>query len=163
MRCTTQQTKCAFHKPVTSLDINRIREVLPHRYPFLLIDRVIDVEPGVSLTAIKNVTANEAFFQGHFEHKPVFPGVLMIECIAQASAVLASLILDTQADKKNLYLFAGVDRARFRRVVEPGDQMRVVVEFVARKSGLWRCRGKIHVNDELACSSDVLFTHRELR
>ena len=148
---------------MTILDINRIKEVLPHRYPFLLIDRVVEVEPGVSLTAIKNVTANEAFFQGHFEHKPVFPGVLMIECIAQASAVLASLILGARADGKSLYLFAGVDKARFRRVVEPGDQMKIVAKFVARKKGLWRCRGEICVNNEIACSSDVLFTHRELR
>ena len=147
---------------MTQLDINRIREILPHRYPFLLIDRVIDVNEGQSLTAIKNVSVNEPFFVGHFEHRPVFPGVLMVECIAQASAVLASLILDAEASKKYLYLFAGIDRARFKKIVEPGDQMRIEVELVRYKSRLWRCSGTITVNGDNVCSADILFTHKEL-
>ena len=147
---------------MTVLDINQIKEVLPHRYPFLLLDRVVDVEEGVSLKAIKNVTVNEPFFQGHFEHRPVFPGVLMIECIAQASAVLASLILDARADSKNLYLFAGVDKARFKRIVEPGDQMCIEVELKNHKQRVWRCAGTIMVDDELACTADILFTHKDL-
>ena len=96
------------------IDIHRIEDILPHRYPFLLIDRITDVTPGESLRALKNVTINEPFFSGHFPHRPVFPGVLMLESIAQASAVLVSLIIDAKASRKNVYLFAGVDKARFR-------------------------------------------------
>ena len=147
---------------MTVLDINQIKAVLPHRYPFLLLDRVADVEPGVSLKAIKNVTANEPFFEGHFQHKPVFPGVLMIECIAQASALLASLILDATANHQRLYLFAGVNRARFKRIVEPGDQMIIDVELKSHKQQVWRCSGTITVDDDLACSADILFTHKDL-
>ena len=147
---------------MTVLDINRIREILPHRYPFLLIDRVTEVVDGKSLTAIKNVTANEPIFTGHFEDRPIFPGVLMIECIAQASALLASLILDATANRQRLYLFAGVDHARFKRIVEPGDQLCVEVELKNHKQRIWRCTGTITVNTELACSADILFTHKDL-
>ena len=147
---------------MTVLDINRIREILPHRYPFLLIDRVIQVVDGKSLTALKNVTTNEPMFTGHFEYQPIFPGVLMIECIAQASALLASLILDATANQKRLYLFAGVDRARFKRIVEPGDQMCIEVELKNHRQQVWRCTGVITVDDVLACSADILFTHKDL-
>ncbi len=147
---------------IQELDICQIRDILPHRYPFLLIDRVINVVPGKQLTAIKNVTANEPFFDGHFPHRPIFPGVLMLECIAQASALLASLVLDARASQKNLYLFAGVDKARFKRPVEPGDQMVIEVSLAAHKKGLWRCSGRIEVDGQLTCSSDVLFTHRAI-
>tara|TARA_B100001123_G_C14780461_1_gene816355 strand:+ start:196 stop:543 length:348 start_codon:yes stop_codon:yes gene_type:complete len=114
------------------------------------------------LTAVKNVTANEPIFTGHFEYRPIFPGVLMIECIAQASALLASLILDAKANQQRLYLFAGVDRARFKRIVEPGDQMCIEVELKQHKQQLWRCAGVITVNGELTCSADILFTHKDL-
>ena len=147
---------------MTVLDINRIREILPHRYPFLLIDRVTQVVDGKSLTALKNVTANEPMFTGHFEYQPIFPGVLMIECIAQASALLASLILDATANRKRLYLFAGVDRARFKRIVEPGDQMCIEVELKNHRQQVWRCAGTIAVDGVLACSADILFTHKDL-
>ena len=108
---------------MAQIDINQIKKILPHRYPFLMIDRVIRVDPGKTLTAIKNVSVNEPFFEGHFPHRPVFPGVLMLECIAQASAILASLMIDATASGKNVYLFAGVDKARFKRPVGPGDQL----------------------------------------
>ena len=147
---------------MTVLDINHIREILPHRYPFLLIDRVTQVVDGKSLTAVKNVTINEPIFTGHFEHRPIFPGVLMIECIAQASALLASLILDATANRQRLYLFAGVDRARFRKIVEPGDQMCIEVELKKHKQQVWRCAGTIAVDGALACSADILFTHKDL-
>ena len=147
---------------MTVLNINRIREILPHRYPFLLIDRVTQVVDGKSLTALKNVTTNEPMFTGHFEHQPIFPGVLMIECIAQASALLASLILDATANRKRLYLFAGVDRARFKRIVEPGDQMCIEVELKNHRQQVWRCAGTIAVDGVLACSADILFTHKDL-
>ena len=147
---------------MTQLDINQIQQILPHRYPFLMIDRVIKVDPGKSLTAIKNISVNEPFFEGHFPHYPVFPGVLMLECIAQASAILASLMIDATASGTNVYLFAGVDKARFKRPVEPGDQLFIDVEFVKHIKKLWRCVGTIKVDGELACSADVLFTHREI-
>ena len=147
---------------MTVLDINRIREILPHRYPFLLIDRVTQVVEGKSLTEVKNVTINEPSFTGPFEHRPIFPGVLMIECIAQASALLASLILDATANRQRLYLFAGVDRARFRKIVEPGDQMCIEVELKKHKQQVWRCAGTIVVDGALACSADILFTHKDL-
>ena len=144
------------------IDINQIQKILPHRYPFLMIDRVIEVDPGKTLTAIKNVSVNEPFFEGHFPHHPVFPGVLMLECIAQASAILASLMIDTTANGKNVYLFAGVDKARFKRPVGPGDQLFIDVKFLKHIKTLWRCVGTIKVDGELACSADVLFTHKEI-
>ncbi|MGA0343815.1 MAG: 3-hydroxyacyl-ACP dehydratase FabZ [Arenicellales bacterium] len=145
-----------------NIDIHRIREILPHRYPFLLIDRVVSHTPGESLIALKNVTVNEPFFEGHFPYRPVFPGVLMLESIAQASAILVSLIIDAKANQKNVYLFAGVDKARFKSPVEPGDQMMITVRLEAQRRALWRCSGQIEVNDRIVCSSDVLFTHRPI-
>ena len=144
------------------IDIHRIREILPHRYPFLLIDRVVEHAPGESLTALKNVTVNEPFFEGHFPYRPVFPGVLMLESIAQASAILVSLIIDAKASQKNVYLFAGVDKARFKAPVEPGDQLMITVRLEAQKRALWRCAGYIEVAGKRVCSSDVLFTHRPI-
>ena len=144
------------------IDIHRIREILPHRYPFLLIDRVVEHTPGESLTALKNVTVNEPFFEGHFPYRPVFPGVLMLESIAQASAILVSLIIDAKASQKNVYLFAGVDKARFKAPVEPGDQLMITVRLEAQKRALWRCAGYIEVAGKRVCSSDVLFTHRPI-
>ena len=148
---------------MTQIDINQIQKILPHRYPFLMVDRVIEVDMGKSLKAIKNVSVNEPFFEGHFPHYPVFPGVLMLECIAQASAILASLMIDATASGENVYLFAGVDKARFRRPVGPGDQLVIDVEFVQHIKKLWRCVGTIKVDGELTCSADVLFTHREIQ
>ena len=147
---------------MTQIDIKQIQKILPHRYPLLMIDRVIEVDPGKNLTAIKNVSVNEPFFEGHFPHHPVFPGVLMLECIAQASAILASLMIDATASGKDVYLFAGVDKARFKRPVGPGDQLIIEVEFSKHIKKLWRCVGTIKVDGELSCSADVLFTHREL-
>jgi len=144
------------------IDIHRIREILPHRYPFLLIDRVVEHTPGESLTALKNVTVNEPFFEGHFPYRPAFPGVLMLESIAQASAILVSLIIDAKASQKNVYLFAGVDKARFKAPVEPGDQLMITVRLEAQKRALWRCAGQIEVDGKTVCASDVLFTHRPI-
>lgn len=144
------------------IDIHRIREILPHRYPFLLIDRVVEHTPGESLSALKNVTVNEPFFEGHFPYRPVFPGVLMLESIAQASAILVSLIIDAKASQKNVYLFAGVDKARFKAPVEPGDQLMITVRLEAQRRALWRCAGQIEVDGKTVCASDVLFTHRPI-
>ena len=147
---------------MTQININQIQKILPHRYPFLMIDRVVEVDQGRTLTAIKNVSINEPFFEGHFPHHPLFPGVLMLECIAQASAILASLMIDATASGKNVYLFAGVDKARFKRPVGPGDQLFIDVEFVKHVKKLWRCVGTITVDGQVTCSADVLFTHREI-
>ena len=152
----------ASSEELVPLDLVQIQDILPHRYPFLLVDRVVEMEPGKRVVAIKNVTANEPFFDGHFPHRPVFPGVLMLESIAQASAILVSLIIDAKASQKNVYLFAGVDKARFKAPVEPGDQLIIDVQLETQRRALWKCSGSISVAGKLVCSSDVLFTHRPI-
>ena len=142
------------------VDIHRIREILPHRYPFLLIDKVIQYKLGETLSAIKNVTVNEPFFQGHFPERPVFPGVMILEALAQASAILTSLGSDTETDENVIFLFAGVDKARFKRPVEPGDQMLIEVEQTNYKSRIWKYSTKASVDGKLSASADILFTYR---
>lgn len=144
------------------IDIHKIREILPHRYPFLLIDRVLDYKLHDWLRAIKNVTVNEPFFQGHFPDRPVFPGVLILEAIAQASAVLASEGLEERPDGNVIFLFAGVDKARFKRPVEPGDQMILDVKQTQYKSRIWKYSCKATVDNKLAASADIMFTYKEL-
>ncbi len=146
----------------TTIDIHRIMKILPHRYPFLLIDRVLDYEVGKTLTAVKNVTVNEPFFQGHFPHYPVFPGVLILEAMAQASAILASLGLGAEASSNTIYLFAGVDKARFKRPVEPGDQMIFEIEQKMQKRRIWKCDTRVTVDGKLCATSDVIFTYKEV-
>lgn len=145
-----------------SIDIHDIRKYLPHRYPFLLIDRVTDYVVDESLRAIKNVTVNEPFFQGHFPSRPVMPGVTILEALAQASAILASVSLGEQADANRIYLFAGVDKARFKRQVEPGDQLQISVQLLRKLKNVWRCGTQAHVEGELACSAELLFTYQDL-
>ena len=144
------------------LDIHQIMEYLPHRYPFLLVDRVLSYEPNESLVAIKNVTFNEPFFPGHFPHRPVMPGVLMLESMVQASAILAALSLGTRASEKRIYYFVGVDKARFKRPVEPGDQMRITVSMGRRIKNMFRCSATAHVGDELACKGEFVFTFKDM-
>lgn len=138
------------------MDIHEILKYLPHRYPFLLIDRVIDIEMGQSLVAIKNVTANETFFMGHFPEQPVMPGVLILEALAQAAAVLAYKSTNTKANEGVLFYFVGIDHARFRRVVEPGDQLRLEVKVLRSKRDIWKLAGEAYVGDELACSAEFM-------
>lgn len=146
-------------KPV--MDINDILKHLPHRPPFLLIDRVVEFDPGKSLVAIKNVTINEAFFTGHFPQQPVMPGVLILEALAQAGGVLAYKSIGMlPGDNGPLFLLAGIDNARFRRMVEPGDQLRLVVTFIRTKRGIWVIEGSAFVGDELACSAKLLSVQR---
>lgn len=132
-------------------------KLLPHRYPFLLIDRVIDYVPSERLTAIKNVTINEPFFNGHFPARPVMPGVLMIEAMAQAGGIL---YFQTHIDKgtpdAGLMFLAGIDEARFKRVVEPGDQLRIEVAPLKIRGKIWRLKGEVFVEDKLACSAEIL-------
>jgi len=138
------------------MDIQEILKHLPHRYPFLLIDRVVEIKEGVSIIALKNVTVNEMFFAGHFPGRPVMPGVLILESMAQAAAVLAYKSTNSLPSDGSLYYFAGIDNARFRRVVEPGDQLRLEVKVVRRIRNIWKLTGNAFVGDELACSADFL-------
>lgn len=145
----------------TVMDIQEILKYLPHRYPFLLIDRVVKIEMGESLTAIKNVTMNESFFAGHFPGRPVMPGVLILEAMAQAGGVLAYKSTDTSPEDGVLYYFAGIDNARFRRVVEPGDQLRLEVKVLRSKRDIWKLEGSAYVGDDLACSAEFMSARKE--
>jgi 3-hydroxyacyl-[acyl-carrier-protein] dehydratase len=138
------------------MGIEEILKHLPHRYPFLLIDRVLEIKEGDSIVALKNVTANEAFFMGHFPNKPVMPGVLILESMAQAAVVLAYKSLNELPTEGSLYYFAGVDKARFRRVVEPGDQLRLEVKLARCIRNVWKLSGNAYVGEELACSAEFL-------
>ena len=141
-----------------NFDIDKIMELLPHRYPFLLVDRVTDVKPGASLSAIKNVTVNEPFFQGHFPGQPIMPGVLIVEAMAQATGLLAfSGLID--AHKSSLYMLVGIDKARFRGQVLPGDQLQleITLKRTMRGIGMFDCQalvdGKVVAEAEMMCSS----------
>ncbi len=138
------------------MDIHEILKYLPHRYPFLLIDRVIEIKEGESVIAIKNVSMNEAYFVGHFPSRPVMPGVLILEAMAQAAGVLAYKTTNSSPEDGTLYLFAGIDNARFRRVVEPGDQLRLEVKVLRARRDMWKLSGEAYVGDELACSAELL-------
>ena len=146
---------------MTQLDINQIKDLLPHRYPFLLLDRVVDCVPGQTLRAIKNVTINEPFFAGHFPDKPLMPGVLIIEAMAQAAAILGELSgAESHADGR-LYYLVGVDNARFRKPVEPGDQLLIEIRFLTVRRNIWKFSGTTHVGDTLIASADFLTTVSE--
>lgn len=147
---------------LSNLDINGILEYLPHRYPFLLVDRIVAHEVGKSLIARKNVTINEPFFQGHFPHQPVMPGVLIIEAMAQSCAILAGLSRGARAKQNRVYYFLGVDKARFKRPVEPGDCLDIRVNMLRRIKDVWRCEGKTYVEGELCSSAELMFTYKDL-
>jgi 3-hydroxyacyl-[acyl-carrier-protein] dehydratase len=139
----------------TQLNITEIQRILPHRYPFLLIDRVIEITPKKRIVAIKNVTVNEPFFQGHFPGYPIMPGVLMIEAIAQTGAALLLTEIDEQERQNKLTVFTGIERAKFRRPVTPGDQLRIVVEVLAWRRTAVRMQGKAYVGDKIATEAVV--------
>ena len=143
------------------LTVNEIRELLPHRYPMLMIDRVLDYTDD-SLVAIKTVTANEPVFQGHFPHLPIFPGVLILEAMVQASAIMASLALGAKADENRVYLFAGIDKARFKRQVIPGDCIEISTRSVRRIRNIWKTAAEAKVDSETVCTAQMLFTFQEL-
>lgn len=145
-----------------SVDINRIFELLPHRYPFILVDRVLDFEPYSFLKAIKNVTINEPFFTGHFPNKPIMPGVLMLEALAQTCAILSNLSRSAKEGHEFLYFFAGIDNAKFKQVVTPGDQLLLEVKLLTQKRDFWRMHGTVHVGDKLACSADLMSAAKEI-
>ncbi len=145
-----------------TLDIHEIKNLLPHRYPFLLVDRVVESVVGEKLVALKNVTINEPFFQGHFPHRPVMPGVLILEAMAQASAILASFDLDKIDNQNRLYYFVGIDKARFKRPVEPGDQLMFEVKIVRRIKNMWKCEGVATVDGQVAAKAELMFTYQDV-
>lgn len=147
------------------IDINQIVRLLPHRYPLLLVDRVLDYKEMEYLTAIKNVTINENFFTGHFPRNPIMPGVLMLEALAQTCGILASLSDKSSAPEgyEILHYFAGIDNARFKHVVTPGDQLRLEVNVTGRKRDFWRMHGEAYVGDKLACSADLISAAKEIK
>jgi 3-hydroxyacyl-[acyl-carrier-protein] dehydratase len=145
---------------MNSLDINQIKEYLPHRYPMLLVDRVLDYELGKSIVAIKNVTANEEYFSGHFPHKPVMPGVLMIEALAQSAALLAFLTMGKKPDSTSVVYFVGIDAARFKRPVGPGDQLRMEVEIIRSSRGIYKFKARGAVDGETALEAELMCTMR---
>ena len=138
------------------MDITEVLKHLPHRYPFLLIDRVTNIEPGKSLTAIKNVTINEPFFCGHFPQKPLMPGVLILEALAQAACVLAFKTTGSDPQSNELYLFAAIDKARFKRVVIPGDQLQLHVEVLRERQSVLKVQGTATVDGKVVCSAELM-------
>jgi 3-hydroxyacyl-[acyl-carrier-protein] dehydratase len=144
------------------MDIHQILKLLPHRYPFLLVDRVLEVEKGKYIKALKNVTINEPFFNGHFPHRPVMPGVLMLEALAQAAALLSFETVGKGLDENTVYYFAGIDGARFKRPVEPGDQLILEVELDRVKAGIYKFKAKASVGTELAVAAELMCTMRTI-
>jgi 3-hydroxyacyl-[acyl-carrier-protein] dehydratase len=134
-------------------DIEAIKKYLPHRYPFLMVDRVIDIIPGKSITALKNLSANEPFFSGHFPRMSVMPGVLMVEAMAQASGMLIYETLGVVPEGE-LYFLAGIDKVRFKRLVVPGDQLRLHVELTKHRLDVWKFTGTASVDGEVACIAE---------
>ena len=144
------------------LDIQHILRKLPHRYPFLLVDRVLELEKGVRIKALKNVTMNEPFFSGHFPARPVMPGVLMLEALAQAAALLSFESLDSEPGADTVVYFAGIDGARFKRPVGPGDQLILEATIDRHKSGIYRYRTRATVDGQLAVEAELMCTMRKV-
>jgi 3-hydroxyacyl-[acyl-carrier-protein] dehydratase len=145
------------------MDIHKILKLLPHRYPFLLVDRVLELEKGKRIKALKNVTINEPFFEGHFPNRPVMPGVLMLEALAQASALLSFDALDAAPDDQMIYYFAGMDDVRFRRPVEPGDQLILHAELLRMKAGIFKFKTRAMVLDDLAVEAELTCAVRAIK
>ena len=142
------------------MDIHAILKQLPHRYPFLLVDRVVELESNKVIRAVKNVTFNEPFFQGHFPGRPVMPGVLMLEALAQAAGLLAFDAMGQVPDENNIYYFVGIDSARFKRPVEPGDQLILEASIDRVRGGIWKFKGVARVGEEVACEAELMCTMR---
>jgi 3-hydroxyacyl-[acyl-carrier-protein] dehydratase len=140
---------------VSAIDIKEIIQLLPHRYPFLLVDRILEVEKGKSITGLKNVTINEPFFQGHFPSDPIMPGVLILERMAQAGGILAFHSVPEMVGEKLIY-FAGIDKVRFRQPVVPGDQLFFEMEVLKQKGKIWKMSGKAKVNGNLVAEAELI-------
>jgi len=144
-----------------TMDIHKVLSLLPHRYPFLLIDKVVEFEPNARLLGLKNVSFNEPYFAGHFPIRPVMPGVLIIESMAQATGLLAMESRPEEVSEKSLYYFVGIDKARFKRPVEPGDQLFLDVKVLHVKRGIWKFAGEARVDDKIVASADIMCTARD--
>lgn len=142
------------------MEINEIMQYLPHRFPFLMVDRVELIEPGVRIVALKNVTINEPFFPGHFPNRPVMPGVLILEAMAQSAAILSFKSADRKPEANSVYYFVGIDNARFKKPVEPGDQLRLEVHFVRSIKSIWKYSAKAYVGDAVVAVADLMCTVR---
>jgi 3-hydroxyacyl-[acyl-carrier-protein] dehydratase len=142
------------------MDIHEILKYLPHRYPFLLVDKVLNCDPGKSITALKNVTINEPFFAGHFPHHPVMPGVLVIEALAQAAALLTLKTANMQTDQNSVYYFVGIDGARFKRPVQPGDQLILQAAILRERIGIWKYSAKAEVDGRTVAEAELMCTVR---
>jgi 3-hydroxyacyl-[acyl-carrier-protein] dehydratase len=147
---------------MNSMDIHQILEYLPHRYPFLLVDRVVSCEPGKRIVAIKNVTINEPFFAGHFPHHPVMPGVLIIEALAQAAAILTFTTHGHKTDDSSVYYFVGIDKARFKKPVMPGDTLELNAEIKRFARGIWWFSAHARVADQVVTEADLMCTLRPI-
>ncbi|MBI5334659.1 MAG: 3-hydroxyacyl-ACP dehydratase FabZ [Burkholderiales bacterium] len=144
------------------MDIYQILKKLPHRYPILLVDRVLELEAGKRIRALKNVSVNEPYFVGHFPYRPVMPGVLMVEALAQAAALLAFETLGIEPDDKSVFYFAGIDNVRFKRPVEPGDQLLLDVTLERAKAGIYKFSSQARVGEAVAVEADLLCTMRSV-
>jgi len=145
------------------MDIQKIMELLPHRYPFLLVDRVLEFNPGKSITALKNVTVNEPFFQGHFPDHPVMPGVLILEALAQVSGIYEFATREANKESTHfLFLFVSIDKARFRRQVIPGDQLILQVDLISKKRNMMKVKGTATVDGVVAASAEIMCAQQEI-
>lgn len=148
---------------MNSMDIRQVLEYLPHRYPFLLIDRVLSCEPGKNIVALKNVTINEPFFGGHFPHYPVMPGVLIIEALAQAAAILTFKTAGAKGDDKSVYYFVGIDKARFKKPVTAGDALHLDVSLQRHVRGIWKFQAAARVEANIVAEAELMCTVRPLK
>ncbi len=147
---------------MNQMDIHQILEHLPHRYPFLLVDRVLECTPGERILALKNVTINEPFFVGHFPRHPVMPGVLIVEALAQTAALLSFQSMESKPDSNSVYYFVGIDGARFKRPVVPGDQLQMEVTFQRQMRGIWKFSGVARVDGQVASEAELMCTVRNI-
>jgi len=141
---------------MAEMDIHEVLTYLPQRYPVLMIDRVLECEPGKRILALKNVSANEPYFPGHFPNRPVMPGVMILEAMAQAAAILAFRTLGSKPDALTTYFYAGIDNARFRKPVEPGDQLRIEITLQGSKRGVWKFGCAVRVGETLVSEADIM-------
>lgn len=144
------------------MDVNEIREYLPHRYPFLLVDRVLELVPGESIVALKNVTVNEPYFNGHFPEHPVMPGVLIVEAMAQAAGILGFKTMNKKPQDGSIYYFVGSDKLRFKRPVVPGDQLKLEATILSEKRGIWKFAVKASVDGAIVSSATILCADRKV-
>jgi 3-hydroxyacyl-[acyl-carrier-protein] dehydratase len=147
----------------SSMDIHEILEYLPHRYPFLLVDRVLELEEGKEITAVKNVTINEPFFPGHFSYHPVMPGVLVVEALAQAAAILSFKTMKSKPSDDSVYYFAGIDNVRFKKPVSPGDQLILKVKIDRIMRGIWKYSAQALVDNAVVAEADLLCTLKMIK